>query len=390
MANKNFGATLMILGTSIGAGILALPIVSAGQTFGTSVLWLCVCWFIMTLSALALLEVNLWLGPKNNFVSMAKATLGTFGQLVAWFFYLLLFYSLLCAYIAGTADVMHVVLNALHFSIAHWIEILLVMLIMGYIIVRGIGVVDVTNRVLVFVKLGIYFVVVAALFKHVAPKELMAGTHAFSLNAFMVMFTSFGYANVLPTLVDYLDRDHKQAVKIVLIGSLIPLLIYIVWIAVIQGVIPRDQLVAIASSTHAVTALLETMQANGAGWVATLANVFMSICALTSFLGVALAMVDFLADGTKVSKHSSKGWLVYALAFIPPTVIVLLSPDIFIKALSYAGICCVVLLVLLPVIMVLVGRHIKNYTHAFRVPGGPWTLFAVAVASVILLVALVV
>jgi tyrosine-specific transport protein len=389
MANKNFGATLMILGTSIGAGIIALPILLAGQTFGTSIFWLCVCWFIMTLGALALLEVNLWLGPKNNFASMAKATLGVPGQLVAWFFYLLLFYSLLCAYIAGTADVMQVVLSALHFTVAHWIEILLVLLLMGYIIVCGIKVVDLTNRVLVFVKLGIYLVVVAALFKHVAPVELSAGTTAFHLTAFMVMFTSFGYANVLPTLVDYLDRDHKQAVKIVLIGSLIPLFIYIVWIAIIQGVIPRDQLLAIATSPNDVAALLQTMQATGAGWVATLANIFMSICALTSFLGVALAMVDFLADGTKVNKQSSKGWMVYALAFIPPTIIVLLAPNVFIKALSYAGICCVVLLVLLPVLMVLVGRHVKKFTHEFRVPGGAWTLLSVAIASVILLVALV-
>ena len=115
----------------------------------------------------------------------------------------------------------------------------------------------------------------------------------------------------------------------------------------------------------------------------------MSICALTSFLGVALAMVDFLSDGTKINKQSSKGWMVYALAFIPPTIIVLLAPNIFIKALSYAGICCVVLLVLLPVLMVLAGRHIKKYTHAFRVPGGAWTLLSVAIVSVVLLAALV-
>jgi tyrosine-specific transport protein len=220
--------------------------------------------------------------------------------------------------------------------------------------------------------------------------QLSAGTTTLHLSTIMVMITSFGYAVILPSLVDYVDRDHKKIRNIVLIGSLIPLIIYAAWIAIIQGIIPRDQLLHIAQGGRTVAELLQAMQTSGgATWIVTLANIFMSICAFTSFLGVSLSLVDFLADGVNVNKHSSKGWIVYALAFFPPIIIVLLAPNIFIQALAYAGICCVLLLVVLPALMVLSGRHIKKYHHDFKVPGGILVLAITLLIGVGLIVALI-
>ncbi len=67
--------------------------------------------------------------------------------------------------------------------------------------------------------------------------------------------------------------------------------------------------------------------------------------------------------------HSYKGIIVYLLTFVPPLLIVVIDPNIFVKALSYAGIFCIVLLVVLPLSMVLCGRYWKQYHHDFRVPG---------------------
>jgi tyrosine-specific transport protein len=388
--NKSMGAILMILGTSIGAGMIALPVAAAQQTFLMSVLLLCASWFVMTLGALALLEVNLWMGPKKNFISMAGATLGSFGQVVSWFVYLLLLYGLLCAYIAGTSDVVHVVLNVVHINFYHWAEVCIALLLLAYIVFKGIKTIDFTNRILMLTKLIIFILVVLFLGKNVSLSHWTVGSTTIHLNTFMVMITSFGYSVILPSLVDYIDRDHKRAHRMILFGSLIPLAIYIIWIAVIQGIIPRDQLVSIAQGGRTVAELLQAMQhSGGARWVVTLANVFMSICAFTSFLGVSLSLVDFLADGMKVNKDSSKGWLVYLLTFLPPVIIVLLAPDIFIKALAYAGICCILLQIVLPSLMVLFGRHVKKYQHEFRLPGGALLLIAILAAGLALVAALI-
>ena len=110
MKPKVLGSALMIVGTSIGAGMLALPIVSASQGILLTIGMLFVCWVLMTLGAFNLLEVNLWLDSGANMVTMANKTLGKIGKLVCWTVYLALLYSLICAYLSGAGDVLHAIL----------------------------------------------------------------------------------------------------------------------------------------------------------------------------------------------------------------------------------------------------------------------------------------
>ena len=59
------------------------------------------------------------------------------------------------------------------------------------------------------------------------------------------------------------------------------------------------------------------------------------------------------------------------LYIITALLIVLFYPGIFISALSYAGIYCVILFVLLPALMASSGRYSKNIAHGeYRVSGG--------------------
>ena len=60
---KILGSILLIVGTSIGAGMLALPVATAALGFTGSLIMLFSCWFVMTTSAFLLLEVNLAMPP---------------------------------------------------------------------------------------------------------------------------------------------------------------------------------------------------------------------------------------------------------------------------------------------------------------------------------------
>src|SRR3990167_146980 len=104
MTHKLIGGILLVVGTAIGAGMLALPIATAQMGFWGSMGLLIVCWMIMTACSLLLLEVNLWLPPHSNLISMAGATLGWPAQVLAWVAYLVMLYSILCAYISGGGD----------------------------------------------------------------------------------------------------------------------------------------------------------------------------------------------------------------------------------------------------------------------------------------------
>ena len=69
------GGVLLVAGTTIGAAMLALPIVTGFAGFWPSVFLCVVFWLYMTFTALLMLEVNLWMGEHTNLITMAKKTL---------------------------------------------------------------------------------------------------------------------------------------------------------------------------------------------------------------------------------------------------------------------------------------------------------------------------
>ena len=131
---KFIGGILLIIGTSIGGGMLALPITTAQRGFLGSVLLLFSAWLFMTAGAFLILEVNLWLPADSNLVSMAKETLGRGGALFAWVIYLLLLYCLIAAYISGGSDLLHSLLQLVKLNSPQWLDAIIFTLIFGFIV----------------------------------------------------------------------------------------------------------------------------------------------------------------------------------------------------------------------------------------------------------------
>jgi tyrosine-specific transport protein len=105
---------------------------------------------------------------------------------------------------------------------------------------------------------------------------------------------------------------------------------------------------------------------------------------LTAFLGVSLCLYSFLADGLKLRETGGHGVGLFLLTFLPPLVLVIFYPGAYIYALSYAGIFCIILLLLLPALMCYFGRR---YHHSvFMVPGGRFTQLTVIVFAMALLI----
>jgi len=388
--NKMIGAILLIVGTSIGGGMLALPVATAAGGFLNACLLMLACWLAMTFCAFLILEVNLWLPNHSNIISMAKSTLGPIGQIVAWISYLLLHYSLLSAYLSSGSDVLHNALIKIHLDIPIWVSSVLVVLVLGAVVYRGISTIDYINRGFMFVKLAAYFLLVILTMPHVNLNLLPSGKLHYLLGAVTVVVTSFGYATVIPSLRSYFHGDVKKLRIVILIGSLIPLLCYTLWVFAIQAIIPTEGasgLTAIAHSGHEVSLLTRALtDAVHTELVISSANIFTSICIATAFLGVALCLTDFLADGLNIEK---KGWgnvTVHGLTFLPPLAIIIFYPGIFLIGLGYAGIFCIVLLMLLPPLMAWSGRYHKKIAEGYQVIGGKAALILTIVVGVAVLI----
>jgi len=388
--SKLIGGVLLIVGTSIGGGMLALPVSTAAAGMTNSVFFLIACWLVMTVGALLVLEVNLRLPTGSNMVSMAKATLGLPGQIIAWTTYLFLLYALLAAYISGGTDVFNSLLQAMHINLPSKVTSLIFTLVFSFIIYGGIRTVDYVNRGLMFGKLGIYLVLVVIIIPHIDIPKLSGGSLKAITGSIMILITSFGFATIVPSLRGYFNDDIRALRRVIILGSFIPLICYIIWNAVIMGVVERDGingLLALMSSEHATSGLTDAISlAVNSKWITGFFGFFTSICMLTAFLGVSLGLFDFLADGLNLRKNGSQGKCTLALTFIPPLALVLINPGIYLQALSYAGVCCVILLLLLPAVMAWRGRQADtNKGGLILVRGGNVCLAFIVVIGVALL-----
>ncbi|MCD6056379.1 MAG: tyrP 1 [Gammaproteobacteria bacterium] len=356
---KLIGGIFLIVGTSLGAAMLALPVATASSGFWSSSLLLLFCWIIMTLGALALLEVSLSLPENNNMISMAGETLGRTAQIIAWIVYLVLL---------GISISLNT--NALIFTI-----------VLGYIVYCDVTSVDRVNRAIMSIKFFALLLLIFSVVPQVKWENLNGGESRHLFTVITVAITSFGYASIIPTLRTYFKGDTKRLKQAVLIGSLIPLVCYLAWDLVVIGAIPSLLLAAIVHSPTPISNLSQAIVVQiNMPLVTTLIRIFTSVCMFTSFLGVSLGLSDFLADGFRLPKEGINKIIVMALTFVPPLAMVLFKPDLFLRGLRYAGICCVILLVLLPAFMVWSGRYIKAAANMKPVlPGGKPVLLLMVV-----------
>lgn len=335
--------------------MLALPVVTAMQSPWMNLAMVIFSWGLMTMGAFALLYVNLKMPAGSNLVSMTRHSLGRSMAILTWAFYLLLLYSLLCAFLAAGGDVVQALLAKVSIPCPRWLATVLCVTLLGAIVYRGLYSVDLVNRILMLVKIAVCFALIASVAPFMHWSKLDTGSVHIHGSALLVIICSFGYAIILPSLRVYLDSNSRQLYRAVWIGSLIPMALYVIWIAAIQATVPRsgaDGLVALNHSANTTSMLMQHLVSiTHNPIVQSLGVVFISICAITAFLGVSVSLMDFLADGLKLNKRGKSGVVLLAVTFVPPLLIVLVAPQVFTIALAYAGVFCIYILIALPLMM---------------------------------------
>lgn len=389
MNSRFIGGILLIVGTSIGGGMLALPIANAATGFWQSSLFLFLCWAAMTVGAFFILEANLYLKNGGHMISMARVTLGHIGSALTWIIYLFLLYSLLCAYISGGSDVLGSLLHQAGVDLPDMLTSILFVLTFGAVVYSGIRRVDWLNRGLMLGKLGAFLLLVAFISPHIDPYHFLSGDYHYITGTVMILITSFGFAIIVPNLRDYFNDDIILLRRAILIGSLIPLICYIAWDASIMGVIANNgehSLHSLMKSEHATSELAKQLATSiHSPVINRLFNFFISVSMLTAFLGVSLCLMTFLADGLGWEQKGYRGSLLFLLTYIPPLLLVEHYPGVYLHALNYAGILCVLLLLVIPAGMCLMGRYQGRSTR-YRVFGGRYLILLILLFSTIVLV----
>jgi tyrosine-specific transport protein len=381
------GGILLIGGSCIGAGMLGLPILTGLAGFFPSVMMFIVAWAFMTLTGLLLVEVNGWFSHQVNMITMAGHTLGRIGRALGWILYLFLFDALLVAYISGSGNLSSTFVNSsFSLSMPSWIGSLFFTLLFGMIVYLGTRPVDLWNRFLMVGKVATYLFLVFLGLKMIDGRLLLRSQPSSAFFSLPILVISFGYHNMIPTLTAYMKGDLKRVRWTIVGGGLFALAIYLIWEILVLGIVPLEGSNGILSSlkrdqeaSQALSGIL------GVSWVATLAQALAFFAILTSFLAQSLSLVHFLADGLKVAHHKKENFPICLLALGPPLALSLAYPQLFFKALNFAGgICAVVLFGVLPVLMVWIGRYRRAIVTPYRVQGGKPLLVAVLLFSLLI------
>jgi len=355
------GGALLVAGTTIGGGMLALPVLTSPGGFFPSLLIYLICWLFMTLTGLLFLELSLHMEDGVNIVTMAERTLGRYGKIAAWGLYLFLFYCLTLAYIVGCGDILNTLLQD---RFPHFLGPMLFLALSAPFLYAGPWLVGKLNYYLMG-ALGLCFVLFVFIgLPAVETANLAHHDWSLSLLALPIAFISFAYQGIIPTLTTYLRHDKKKLVASIWLGSLIPLITYILWQGLILGIIPfhgPDGLQeALKEGRNAVYPLKNHLDIPH---IFVLGQCFAFFALLTSFFGVTLGLMDFLADGLQIKKTPLGKIFLTGLICIPPFFIAILYPDIFLQALDVAGgYGSALLLGLLPILMAGVWRykHLKS------------------------------
>ena len=402
------GSVALITGTTIGAGLLALPQVTYTSGFVPSTLAILTGDGIMTLAGLYLAELTI---RMTHLASYSDATTNTtttksskatslglldlyhqgmmmqshvtssssqfqirlvqYGSTLAYFF---LHYAMMVAYIAQGG-------SNIHLSLEHFPDAA----VTGPVVFTGVMAVSILtipkrimsriNNVLV---MGVFLSMASIVFTGVSTInadallriDLSYQDPRNVVSSLPIIFLAFVYHNIVPLVVKELQYNARSIQTAIVLGTTLPCLMFVTWNAIVLG--NMDPAAVVTTGNHFDPVEVLMSRTNGASWLGFSISTFSILAVITSLIGFTYGLNEawndlfYMATTNNTSRtdpnirtdsghqstidatsSSSKNVVIYGLIFIPPLMIALYNPNIFVPALDYGGAFGVTILFLL-------------------------------------------
>jgi tyrosine-specific transport protein len=390
---KTLGSISIVAGTAIGGGMLALPLATAALGMIPAIILLVVIWGLSAYTSLLMLEINLHSGVGDNVHAITGKTLGKVGQLIQGGSFLSLLFALTMVYLMGGSSLLETRLQPIGINMSNQAAVILFTVIFGGLIAIGVKWIDKVSRILFTSMVLLLVIVVAFLLPDVNlisalsnySTDVASGTalQQLWLAAIPVVFTSFGFHVCIATIVRYLEGDAASLRKVLLIGSSIPLVCYILWLLVTLGSLGGETVHSFGGSLPKLVAALQSLAQSRI--IIQAIDLFANLALITSFLGVTMSLFDYVAELTRAKDDApgrAKTWLI---TFIPPLLCALYYPDGFLSVLGFAAIPLVVIIIYLPIAMALKQR--SQPLGGYQVSGGSLGLIIAGLLGTLIVVA---
>ena len=296
------GATALVAGTTIGAGVLALPAKTLAAGFAPSAAALVGAWAYMCATGLLIAEANVntlcSIGRSGVSIgSMASETLGAPAQAAASLAYAFIHYCLLVAYFLQGGQLLLELAPALQPLVpASLAPALFAAAVGAFLFVGAPAVVETVNTAIVVGVAASFGALLSFGAPQVDPALLAHADAAAVVPALPVMVLAFTYHNVVPTITYQLGCDLAKVRTAVIAGSALPLLLFVLWNGIVLGSVPFDAASAAAAIPDgAPFDPLASLRAEGGAVGGTIA-LFSILAILSSAVGFIFGFVDFYAD----------------------------------------------------------------------------------------------
>ncbi|RTK92864.1 MAG: amino acid permease [Rickettsiales bacterium] len=365
--NKQTGAILLIAGTCIGSGMIALPMVLAKLGLIPSIFLMILTWLLMYYTSLINLELNLQAGKGMNLGALGAYFSGSIAHFIGNATLKLLSYSLLTVFIYGGSSIAQQVISydirlVTIESMCALLSILILLLPMKAI--------DYINRILFIALLSIVAALLLGLLSTISWNNLPLYSEQYKevmiwISVVPVVFTSFGFQVIFHTLTDYCNKEPKMLKKAFLWGSAIPAIVYITWSCSILGAIYNhnptfySQMIngkaEVGDLVYQLSQITEWQSLQLLIWYVSL------LAIVTSIIGVGRGLYDSLLPYLKNKLPNNKllNILSASLTIVPAYLVAVLVPNAFIIVLGFAGMILAIIAIILPIYLLLTIKNIK-------------------------------
>lgn len=367
---KLIGSILLIAGTCIGSGMIALPMVLAKIGLIPSIILMFIIWFLMYYTSLINLELNLQAGKGLALGRLGRYFSGRIAEIIGMVNLKILSYALLAVFIYGGSSIIQNLLS-LDISIVYigaWYAVISIL-----VLLLPLKLIDYINRLLfigILIVIAILIVGLIAMIKwYNLPlfssryKEILVWSEITP-----VVFTSFGFQVIFHTLTNYCNKNARTLKLAFLFGTLIPAIVYIIWTCSVLTVIHHENPVFYQQMVVGKVEVGELVKelSSIAKWqsVQLLVWIISTLAIATSVIGVGVGLCDSLKVSFSNLKCNSRirDIIAASTTILPAYIVTILIPNAFITVLGFAGMILVIIAILLPAYL-LYKAKIKNFYY---------------------------
>lgn len=317
MKKSFFEAVALLVGTTIGAGILGIPYVVAKAGFFTGFAVLLSVGFLILVLNLYFGEVTSRTKGRHELVGYASRYLGKAGKRLMTFSFLVGTYGALIAYLIGVGSSV----NAL-FGVNNLVAMAVFFIVASALVYSGLKTIGKWELKLSAMVLAIIVFIFFASFTRFNLGNLSGFSWQNVFVPYGAIFFAFIGAAAVPEMRSMLDHDKKSLRKAIIVGSAIPMVAYALFTIAVIAV------TGIGSTEIATIGLGKVL----GGYMMVVGNLFAILAMSTSFLTLGLALMWTY----RYDYNFKKPW-AWVLTVFPPLAVAVSGLAGFIQVISVSG-----------------------------------------------------